>query len=178
MKLYLVRHGQTDWNAANRLQGQSDIPLNGIGVAQARSLRDQIRQRGLRFNAIYSSPLQRARKTAEIIADGGPIIIDDRLNERNIGQFEGSPPSALFNNGIDFLDPKANSDSFGVEPIRDFHNRALSFLEDLRQTKPQDATILIVSSNGLMKRFAMILEQLPVDQVPNYHNAEIYKFEF
>lgn len=177
MKLYFVRHGQTKWNAIDRLQGQSDIPLNETGVAQAESLRDQIRERGLKFDAIYASPLQRVRKTAEIIADSQPIIIDDRLNERNAGQFEGGPPAKLFDNEIDFLDPELNSGAFGVEPIRQFHARAAFFLRDIKRCYPEGATILIVSSNGLMKRFAMILRKLPVDQVPNYQNAEIYEFD-
>lgn len=177
MKLYLVRHGQTDWNAADRLQGQSDIPLNAVGIAQAQSLRDQIRQRNLRFDAIYSSPLQRVRKTAEIIADNQPIIIDSRLNERNAGQFEGGPPSALFDNEIDFLDISLNSDAFGVEPICAFHARAADFLQSLERSYSKDAAILIISSNGLMKRFTMILKHLPASNVPNYQNAEIYEFE-
>lgn len=178
MKLYFVRHGQTDWNAADRLQGQSDLPLNAVGIAQAQSLRDQIRQRNLRFDAIYASPLQRVRKTAEIIADNQPIIIDSRLNERNAGQFEGDPPSVLFDNEIDFLDTDLNSDAFGVEPICAFHARAADFLQSLERSYPKDTTILIVSSNGLMKRFTMILKNLPVSDVPNYQNAQIYEFEF
>lgn len=176
MKLYFVRHGQTDWNASDRLQGQSDIPLNETGVAQAESLRDQIRQRGLHFDAIYSSPLQRVRKTAEIIANGQPIIIDARLNERNAGQFEGGPPSALFDNKIDFLDVNLNSGALGVEPIRQFHARATEFLQSIQHFYSEDATVLIVSSNGLMKRFTMLLENLPASDVPNYQNAEIYEF--
>lgn len=177
MKLYFVRHGETDWNAADRLQGQSDIPLNARGVAQAEFLRSQIRQRGLTFDAIYSSPLQRVRRTAEIIADGQPIIIDDRLMERNAGQFEGGPPTALFDNEIDFLDMDLNSGAFGVEPIREFHGRAIDFLQDLRRSYPKDAAILIVSSNGFMKRFTIALWNMPTDQVPNYQNAEIYEFD-
>jgi broad specificity phosphatase PhoE len=176
MNLYFVRHGQTDWNASDRLQGQSDIPLNQTGIAQAESLRDQIRGRGLRFDAIYASPLQRVRKTAEIIADGQPIVIDRLLSERNAGQFEGGPPTALFDNEIDFLDSELNSGAFGVEPIRAFHARAANFLQNLRHLHPEDATILIVSSNGLMKRFAMILQDLPAGNIPNFQNAEIYNF--
>lgn len=177
MKLYLVRHGQTDWNATDRLQGQSDIPLNTAGVTQAEFLRDQIHQRGLHFDAIYSSPLQRVRKTAEIIAAGQPITVDARLNERNAGQFEGGSPSALFDNKIDFLDTDLNSGAFDVEPIREFHARAADFLQSLQHSHPEDATILVVSSNGLMKRFTMILKNLPASAVPNYQNATIYEFD-
>lgn len=178
MKLYLVRHGQTDWNAADRLQGQSDIPLNEVGIAQAESLRDQVHQRGLHFDAIYTSPLQRVLRTAEIIAEDQPIIIDPRLNERYAGDFEGGPPASLFDNKIDFFDFSLNSHAFGVEPIRDFHSRVMAFLQDLQCSYPSDSKILIVSSNGVMKRCSVILTKLPVSAIPNYQNAEIYEFSF
>ncbi len=57
MQIYLVRHGETDWNRENRLQGQTDIPLNNTGISQAYQLRQKINARNLKFDAVYVSPL-------------------------------------------------------------------------------------------------------------------------
>lgn len=177
MKLYLVRHGETDWNAEGVLMGQADIPLNTTGIQQAEALRDKIAQRGLEFDAVYASPLQRTAKTAEIIVPEFPIIFHDGLKERGIGQFQGRPANEVFDNKIDFLDVGLNSSAYGVEPIRAFHARAMVFLSDLPKFHPRDAKILIVTSNGLMKRLASILTKTPPQDVPNFQNAEIYEYE-
>ena len=69
MKLYLVRHGQTDWNIGKQAQGVADIELNATGIAQAEALRDRIAAEGLQFGYVYASPLRRAKKTAQIITN-------------------------------------------------------------------------------------------------------------
>lgn len=88
-EMWLVRHGQTDWNLNGIYQGQSDIPLNETGIQQARDLAVELRQ--TRFERIYSSDLDRARQTAEIIAAelGVPVVVDARLREINQGVWEG-----------------------------------------------------------------------------------------
>jgi broad specificity phosphatase PhoE len=90
MKLYLVRHGVTEWNHNHRFQGQTNIPLNEEGRAQAALLARRLRD--VPIDAIYSSPLDRAYETAKAVADikGMPIITDDRLMEINCGDWEGS----------------------------------------------------------------------------------------
>ena len=105
MKLLLTRHGQTDWNVAGKIQGVTDIELNETGVKQAETTREKLlnetgikqaeatREKLLNQNidVIISSPLKRAKKTAEIIKGERdiPLIIDDGLKERCFGKFEG-----------------------------------------------------------------------------------------
>lgn len=88
--LYLVRHGETEWNAARRVQGSTDIPLNDTGRAQARRTGRLLSTR--RWDAIVASPLSRAFETAEIIADEiglpRPLTLD-ALVERRYGEAEG-----------------------------------------------------------------------------------------
>jgi broad specificity phosphatase PhoE len=89
-RLYLVRHGETDWNAAGRLQGSSDIPLNDKGRAQALALASQLSHHGV--ERVWTSDLSRARETGAIIAAHlgleAPSVEAD-LRERRFGVFEG-----------------------------------------------------------------------------------------
>jgi probable phosphoglycerate mutase len=87
--LLLVRHGETDWNAAGRLQGHTDRPLSDYGREQARRLAEELT--GEEFDAIYSSDLARARETAEIVGAelGLPVALDPDLREKDWGNWEG-----------------------------------------------------------------------------------------
>jgi broad specificity phosphatase PhoE len=95
--LWLVRHGQTDWNVQGRWQGQTPDapPLNAAGLAQAQTLAEQLADQaardGIAFAALYSSDLLRARQTAEVIARrlGLPVCLDARLREAHLGAWEG-----------------------------------------------------------------------------------------
>ncbi len=87
MRIYLVRHGETDWNLEMRIQGQTDIPLNASGMDQAKECAMFFRDNT--FDYVYSSALKRAIKTAEIIADGKlPVKTYPELNERSFGTWE------------------------------------------------------------------------------------------
>ena len=90
--LLLVRHGETDWNAAGRLQGHTDRPLNDHGRRQALALADRLA--GERVDAIYASDLLRAKETAEIVGGqlGLPVVTDPDLREKDWGTWEGLTP--------------------------------------------------------------------------------------
>lgn len=90
-RVYLVRHGETDWNAAGRLLSRTDQPLNATGENQAARLADDLR--AIRWDRAFASPLARARRTAELILagrpDAPPLVLDGRLVEMDFGPYEG-----------------------------------------------------------------------------------------
>jgi broad specificity phosphatase PhoE len=87
LRIYVARHGQTDWNVEGRLQGGTDIPLNATGRQQATQLGERFKN--IRLDAIYSSALRRSRETAELIGSPAPLTPLPQLNERRLGKFEG-----------------------------------------------------------------------------------------
>ena len=94
--LYVIRHGKTDWNLKNKIQGRADIPLNNLGIQEANLTKKLLNQ--TKFYKIISSPLIRAKKTAEIISDQKtPIVIDSRIIERDFGLWEGIPFQCVSN---------------------------------------------------------------------------------
>jgi probable phosphoglycerate mutase len=88
-RLYIFRHGETDWNSARRIQGHTDIPLNAVGRVQAYGLAERVK--AYPIEAILSSDLVRARETAEIVAArlAVPLFLDPRLREASLGEAEG-----------------------------------------------------------------------------------------
>ena len=153
MQLYLVRHGQTDWNIGKQAQGVADIELNATGIAQAEALRDRIAAEGLHFDYIYASPLRRAKKTAQIIANNrADIIYDNRIIERDYGDLEEKIVD-WDNLGVDDLSIRQNTSIHGLEPIQTVLARSKSFLNDLlaRHAAEPDARILIVAHGTLLK---------------------------
>ena len=86
--IYIIRHGKTELNKANVLQGRSDYPLNEEGISQAK--RAACGMSGIDFSNVFSSPLKRAVQTAELVAPGIKAVIDERLIEMDYGPYEGS----------------------------------------------------------------------------------------
>lgn len=141
MKIYIVRHGQTDWNVNGLMQGNTNIPLNETGIKQACDMKEKLKD--VKFDLCISSPLERAKKTAEIIVDNKcNIIFDDLLLERGMGEFEGKLYT-LYKN-YDYYNLKENSSSHGVESIGTLLNRTRIFLDKIKK-EHEGKTILIVS---------------------------------
>jgi len=91
MPLYLVRHGETDWNREGRFQSRTDVPLNARGIAQAEAIRAELDDRKVRFNLAVCSPLGRAQHTARIILAGKGLdaVVVPAFTEVEFGGFEG-----------------------------------------------------------------------------------------
>jgi len=138
--LLLVRHGETDWNADGRLQGQTDRPLSDYGREQARQLAEDLQGEG--FDAIYSSDLSRARETAEIVGArlGLRVELDPDLREKDWGNWEGL--TSVERDRVEFVG----------ESTEAHQERTLRALRRLSERHPGDARILVVTHGGSMRR--------------------------
>lgn len=146
MKLYIVRHGQTNWNIERKVQGRVDIPLNSTGIKQAEETRDKLKDD--KIDLILCSPLKRAIETAKIINlnRNVPIIYDNKIIERDFGEFEG-----LKKESFDFLGVwsyKKNLHFEKVENIKEFFDRIYLRLDEIK-SEYQDKNILIVTHGGV-----------------------------
>ena len=97
---WFLRHGETDWNARNLSQGNVDVPLNEVGLAQARTAAEVLRTRGIR--SVVTSPLSRAYDTAVIVGEhiGVPLEVEDELREVAFGVQEGQPMAEWFDDWV------------------------------------------------------------------------------
>jgi broad specificity phosphatase PhoE len=141
---WFLRHGETDWNAQNLSQGNVDIPLNETGLAQARSASLLLRNRGIK--AIISSPLSRAKVTADIAAAqlGLPVQIDDGLREVAFGAQEGKPMAGgWFQEWVD-----GNLTPEGAESFRALTTRAVAAINRCIARPP----IVLVVAHGALFR--------------------------
>ena len=138
--LLLVRHGETDWNADGRLQGQTDRPLSDFGRRQARQLAEELADE--EFQAIYASDLSRARETAEIVGErvGVPVVLDPELREKNWGTWEGL--TAVERDRVDFVG----------ETTEEHQERILRALQRISERHPGDGRLLVVTHGGSMRR--------------------------
>lgn len=158
MKILLTRHGQTDWNVLRKVQGRTDIELNETGIKQAEIAREKLKDYDI--DLIISSPLKRAKKTAEIIGSDRniPIIIDKDLTERAFGKYEGKPPE-----GIEFdeiWNYKLNKKYDDAECIEELFDRVNNFLDGI-QEKYKDKTVLLVTHGGITVPIRAYFEGIP-----------------
>ncbi len=140
--IYFVRHGQTQWNKLGIMQGHKDIELNEEGKRQAEIVKEKLSN--VKFDVVFSSPLKRAKETAEIICDNN-IIIDNRLIERFNGELEGKCKNEI-KVYPDFNNP--NDTRFGIEPLNSFKQRINDFLDDITK-KYKNKNILVVTHAGV-----------------------------
>jgi len=171
--IYVVRHGQTDWNLEGRYAGQIDVELNETGINQAKKIRDDLRI--VKFDKVFSSPLNRAYKTAEIIS-GNDIIIDNRLIERHNGTLQGKLKTEC-TQCINFNDP--NENSCGIEPILNFRQRIFDFLDYVIKNY-RNQNILIVTHAGVAIYIRCYFEGEPINgDYSKYKlkNCEVLKYD-
>lgn len=162
-ELWIVRHGCTKLNEKNILHGSLDPPLSPLGIVQALELAGniQLSQRGQLDNSeviyyprqidlIYSSPLLRAKQTAEILRqDGEEIIIDPRLRERSVGKYEGLTPKELahkFPEGFLKELHCFETQPPGGESIRQAQDRVSTLIDEIKEEHPDKSILLVTHS--------------------------------
>jgi len=151
----LVRHGETDWNAERRLQGQLDIPLNQQGQQQASQLAAAIAQAGHRFDALYSSPLQRAFATAQPLASvlQLPVRTAPALMERHFGAMQGARLDEAAHTHPEawaaYSARTLQHDLYGGESIQTFAERIHQAVDQLAQ-QHRGQRILLVAHGGVL----------------------------
>jgi broad specificity phosphatase PhoE len=166
--LYLVRHGQTDWNLEGRWQGHADVPLNMQGRQQAVQIASALADTGLA--AIYSSDLQRALDTAQVIAaaTGLQVRIDPRLREINQGEWQGMLATDIEARYGELLrQRKVNPLSVappGGESVQQVRDRVVAAIEAIRQHHPHQR-VAVVSHGFALAMVQMHYLNYPLSQV-------------
>ena len=175
MKLYIARHGETQWNVDNRISGRTDIPLTQRGLEQAKQLAEHAKGKGI--DMILVSPLLRARQTAQAVCDALelPMSIDERLIELDFGVFEG-----LDRGNADFQRIRAQMPTRypGGESAFDLAHRVYSLLEDVKRDH-SDKTVLLVCHGGVCRMVRSFFEDMTNEEYGGYHapNAELVEYE-
>lgn len=158
--LSLIRHGQTDWNAAGRMQGSSDIPLNDTGRQQARDAVSLLG--GANWDVIVSSPLKRARETAEIIADALDLQLGrsyDLLKERDYGDGEGLTAEEIDERWENSAYPE-------LETLDSVVERGLAALEQIANDYP-DKQVIVVCHGTIIRYTLSHLANRGFDHIVN-----------
>lgn len=154
MRLYMIRHGETDWNKCAKLQGRADMPLNDFGRRLAEETREGVKD--IPFDVAFTSPLLRAKETAQIIIGDRdvPLLEEPRITEISFGEYEGlicagegyNIPDRKFDYLFDR--PDKYEPPKGGESLKSVQERAGAFLNELiADPIYQDSTILI-STHG------------------------------
>ena len=157
-RIVVIRHGETAWNTESRIQGHTDIPLNDTGLWQADRVAHALRTEPLQ--AVYSSDLQRARATAEAIAQAQtqhtPLTLDEALRERHFGQLEGLTHQEIAESWPEQARRWRGRDpSFGPEggeSLQAFYDRCVSTLARLARRHP-GGHIAVVAHGGVLDCF-------------------------
>ena len=172
MKVYIVRHGQVPHNVLNKYNA-TDEDLTEEGIKQAEELSKKIKD--MEFDIIFSSPLIRAKHTAEIInVNNNKIVFDDRLKERNCGDLSGKPLE--YTNREEYWNYNTTIKYGTSENIRLFFERVYNFLDELK-TKNYD-NVLIVAHSGVSKAFSGYFEGIQDGKFLNrgLKNCEIKEY--
>jgi probable phosphoglycerate mutase len=178
--LCLIRHGETAWNAARRLQGHTDIPLNAKGALQARQMAQALKDIQLSFDVLYTSDLKRAADTANAIVElfGVAAQVDSALRERHFGALQGLSISEAPLLQPDIWDAHITRDLGhdldGGESIQQFALRVQHALDKI-QERHAGKTILLVSHGGTLDMMYRIASKqaLSSERVASVPNASL-----
>lgn len=158
MDIYIIRHGETNWNVEGIIQGQSNSSLTEKGIEQAKLTAEKLKT--VPFKAIYSSDLERAMNTAEIICEhhkNSTIVKDERLRERKFGDLEGIGHEDFKTRHPEiYANFRSNDPAYripGGESRNDLAKRSIDFFNDIISQHADDDTILAVTHGGVVNMF-------------------------
>ena len=188
MKVIVVRHGETEWNASKRIQGQKDIELNDEGREQASQTAQKILDK--KIDLIITSSLKRAKETAQIINSffNVPVIEEPRIMERSFGDNEGKTKTEidemkkqnpLIEESWDYV---KNVEYNNVERVQDFFRRVYSFLDEMIE-KYRGQNILIVTHGGVTIPMHCYFNRIPLEtvhnssQMPKLKNCDFVEYD-
>ena len=179
LRIYLVRHGETDWNTESRVQGGTDTELNATARQQAAEL--AARFKGVRFDAVYSSALKRSRDTAELLRGPVPLTSLAGLNDRRQGKFEGqridgSDPASAAEYKSRSADPKDSLD--GGESLDQFSERIRAAIALIRNQRPTGVVLIVghFITNQMILRTLLNLTSEQARSI-SQSNDEVYMIE-
>lgn len=186
MLIYVIRHGETDWNVEKRLQGQTDIELNANGIRLAENAKESVQKLGITH--FYSSPLKRAFVTAGILAGdrASEILSVPELTEYNFGIAEGKTLEERERSQINvapfFFDTANYIPVEGAETLQEFYDRAESFFKKYIETeKNSNARILVVAHGAMIKMLRLYMYGRPFEKLwdgPFLGNCEAMCFSY
>lgn len=188
MKIFITRHGQTDWNVQRKIQGQIDVELNDIGRKQAEETSEIIKNENI--DLIITSTLKRTKETAEIINKkfNVHILEDERLMERYFGDSEGMTKveraklKEIYPEITDIWNYKKNVSFNNMETMQMFFNRVYEFLDEIIE-KYKDKNILLVTHGGTSLPIICYFKKYPLDEIEDKNvvktldNCEVISFE-
>jgi len=160
LHLILIRHGETEWNAQGRYQGQSDVPLSDLGMQQAELLAERLMD--LKIDAIYTSDLKRAWMTATTIAKNHNLKInpEPRLRELKFGILEGltfDEAESQYPEMIRAWLDDFNNTPLDAETIQTFNARIVSLMESLKQEHNGQVVLLVGHGGSLSEILRVVL---------------------
>lgn len=179
LTVYVVRHGQTDWNKEGRIQGGTDNPLNATGREQAATMAKLLAE--VKIDAVYTSSHQRAKQTAAVFEGRSPIEPMDGLRERFFGKFEGANDKDT-TTVADWNKRRFTwtDDMEGGETLESQSRRAEAALKSIRDKHPNGGTIVVVGHGGinplLVSHMLGVAPQEGASGI-NQGNDEIYRVE-
>jgi probable phosphoglycerate mutase len=182
--VYLIRHGETTWNCEKRLQGQLDSPLTEKGIRQSRTLAGRLSE--VKFDAVYSSDLERAKHTAQMItaqSHHASIHYDNRIRERHFGNFQGLTweeiMAAYPDEAARELAGNPLNQVPGGESKHQVLARATAFFNDIALWH-KGQKVLVVSHGGVINVWTKHVLRVPLETPRRFslHNTAINTFEF
>ncbi|MDD2377633.1 MAG: histidine phosphatase family protein [Bacilli bacterium] len=176
MKIYVVRHGETESNVKRLFQGRINTGLNEHGIDQAIEVKNHFKDFGI--DLIISSPMNRCRETAEIISDGKlPTTYDERLIGRDHGEFTGNDREGKA--FLDYWNYNKNIQYKEAESLRDLYARSVKTFLDIKEEHKDKNKIVLVTHSGIIKSLYFYKNGLPDDgDFTKYKakNCEILEF--